>query len=109
MKPLAWLAAALLPAGLSAGPVYGVILFNAQALRGASVRIDCPGARQPATGSTLDDGSYRVQVPQQGRCTFTVRTGGLQTQTEIVSLQDAAQYNFEVITTGGNRYELRRK
>jgi hypothetical protein len=111
MRRFKWLSVILtvFPAFLSAGPIYGVILFNSAALRGATISITCPGA-PPVPGSTLDDGSYRVSVPRQGRCTFTVTSntvpGGA--RAEVVSLQDAAQYNFVVVPAGGG-YELRRR
>ena len=110
MRQRAWLAAALafVPAYLSAGPIYGVILLNSAALRGASIRVECPGARGPATGSTLDDGSYRVQLAQKGRCIFTVATSSFQAKTDVVSLEDSVQYNFVVVAANG-RYELRRR
>lgn len=98
---------AIVPSFLTCGPLYGVILFNSQALRGAAISVDCPGA-PPATGSTLDDGSYRVSVPRQGRCTFTVKNNTFQARAEVVSLQDAAQYNFVVVAANGG-YELRRR
>ncbi|MBZ5631711.1 MAG: hypothetical protein LAO55_01165 [Acidobacteriia bacterium] len=109
MRQLRWFFAIIVavPAFLDGGPIYGVILFNSQAVRGAAISIACPGA-PPANGSTLDDGSYRVPVPRQGRCTFTVKSGNIQASAEVVSLQDAAQYNFVVVAAGGG-YELRRR
>ena len=111
MKRLKWLSAIImvLPAFLAAGPIYGVILFNSKALRGAAISITCAGD-PPATGSTLDDGSYRVLAPRQGRCTFTVTSSSFPgaARAEIVSLQDAAPYNF-VVVAGNGGYELRRR
>jgi hypothetical protein len=102
------LVVALFPALLWAGPIYGTIFLNGGALRGASVSIACPGG--PAvSGSTLDDGSYRIAVPRQGRCTFTVTNpafGAL--SAEVVSVPNAAEYNFMVVRGNGG-YELRRR
>ena len=110
MRRLKWLFAimAVVPGFLDAGPIYGVILFNSRALAGASIRVACPGA-PPAAGSTLGDGSYRVPVPRQGKCTFTVTSPGFRgpASTDIVSVQDAAQYNF-VVVAGNAGYQLRR-
>lgn len=102
--------AAVVPAFLIGGPIYGVILFNSKALSGASISITCPGA-PPVPGSTFDDGSYRVSVPRQGRCTFTVTSRSFQgsVSADVVSLQDAARYNFEVVAAGHGGYELRRR
>ena len=111
MRRLRWMSVivALVPACLMAGPIYGVILYNSKALGGASITIACGGA-PPVTGSTLDDGSYRVSVPRQGHCTFTVTSGSFPgpVRTDIVSLQDAARYNF-VVVAGNGGYELRRR
>jgi hypothetical protein len=99
----------LAPALLSAGPIYGVILFNSRALGGASVNVACPGA-PPVNGSTLDDGSYRIGAPRQGRCTMTVTSRAFPgpVRADIVSLQDASLYNF-VVVAGNGGYELRRR
>jgi hypothetical protein len=111
MRRLRWLSVivALVPASLGAGPIYGVIVFNSKALGGASIAIAC-AASPPVTGTTLDDGSYRVSIPRQGRCTFTVTSSSFPgpVRTDIVSLQDAARYNFEV-AAGNGGYELRRR
>ncbi len=111
MRRFRWLPVVglIFPGFLGAGPIYGVILFNAKALSGAAITIACAGAA-PATGSTLDDGSYRVPVRPQGRCSFTLTSASFPgpVRTEIVSLQDAAPYNFVVVAANGG-YELRRR
>jgi hypothetical protein len=85
-------------------------MFQSRALNGAAITIVCPGA-PPITGSTLDDGSYKVPVPRQGRCTFTVTSRAFSgpARTDVVSLQDAARYNFEVVAITNGRYELQRR
>jgi hypothetical protein len=100
---------ALGPACLYAGPIYGSIFFNGTALRGASIAVAC-GGRPAAGGSTLDDGSYRVVVPQTGRCTISVTSSAFpgQARGEIVSSSAATQYNFAVVKGGGG-FELRRQ
>ena len=101
------LAALLCPALLCAGPIYGVIFFNGSAVRGASITVSCGG---PAGGgSTLDDGSYRINVPREGRCIFTVSSGSFgQASAEVVLSSGAVQYNFAVVRGGGG-FELRRQ
>jgi hypothetical protein len=101
---------ALCPVLLWAGPIYGTIFINGHALSRASISITCVGA--PAVpGNTLDDGSYRVAVPREGRCTFTVTSPSFQGQAsaDVVSLPNAAEYNFSVVPKGGGGYELRRR
>jgi hypothetical protein len=97
------------PALLSAGPIYGVIFFNGNALRGASISIECPAAR-PFTGATLDDGSYRIAVAQQGRCRFNVTSPSFKgpASADVVSLTDAAPYNFTVVQSASG-YALRKQ
>ena len=111
MRQLLKLSAILMlaPVFLAAGPIYGIILFNSGALRGATVSIACPGA-SPVNGSTLDDGSYRITAPRQGRCTMTVTSPAFRgaARADIVSLQDASLYNFVVVAANGG-YELRRR
>ena len=111
MKPLACLclAVCLVPEVLNAGPVYGVVFFNGSALRGASIRIECPAAKT-YTGSTLDDGSYRVAVQPQGRCKFSVTSPSFKgpASADVVSVADAASYNFTVVQAGSG-YELRKQ
>jgi hypothetical protein len=97
----------LCPALLWAGPIYGTIFFNGGALRGASISIACPGGAD-VPGSTLDDGSYRVVVPREGRCTLTVRNASWVASGDVVSIPNAAEYNFDVVQKGGG-YELRRR
>lgn len=95
------------PACLYAGPIFGSIFFNNAALRGASIRISCSG-RVVASGSTLDDGSYRINVPNEGRCTFSVSSNNIQASADVVSSSSAARYNF-VVVRGNGGYELRRQ
>jgi hypothetical protein len=97
------------PAILSAGPIYGVIFFNGNALRGASISIECPAARA-SVGATLDDGSYRVAVPQQGRCRFNVTSPSFKgsASADVLSLSDASPYNFTVVQSGSG-YALRKQ
>ena len=104
------LVVALCPALLWAGPIYGTIFYNDGALRGASISIACAGG-PPIPGSTLDDGSYRIAVPREGRCTFTVTSPSFQgaASADVVSLPNAAEYNFAVVQRGGGGYELRRR
>ena len=111
MKPLVRLSLALLlvPQLLNAGPIYGVIFFNGSALRGASISIECPAVK-PFTGSTLDDGSYRVPVQPQGSCKFTVTSASFKgtASANVISVADAAPYNFTVVQSVSG-YELRKQ
>ena len=100
------IAALLSPALLSAGAIYGSIIFNGTGLKGAAITIACGG--DAVKGSTLDDGSYRVTAPE-GRCTFTVASPAFgMASAEVTSASSATRYSFEVVKAG-NGYELRRQ
>jgi hypothetical protein len=96
----------LVPAAAPAGPIYGTILFNDAALKGAAIVVAC--GDQMVKGATLDDGSYRVTVPE-GRCTLTVTSDRFgKASAAVVSSSSAARYSFNVVK-GGDGYELRRQ
>ena len=88
--------------------MYGSIFFNGRALGRASISVACNGGG--GNGSTLDDGTYRVNVRGEGRCTFTVTSGSFQgaARADVVSSPNSAQYNF-VVVRSGNGFELRRQ
>jgi len=74
MKPVRSLCLALIlvvPAILHAGQIYGTIVSGGQPLKGASFEIHC-GKESAVTGTTGGDGTYRINVPQEGQCTFTL-------------------------------------
>jgi hypothetical protein len=97
----------LCPAFLCAGMISGSIFFESAALRKANISITCPNGS--VSGMTLDDGSYRISVPQEGRCTFTVTgPGNIQASAVVFSYSTAARYDF-VVVRAGNGYELRRR
>lgn len=103
------LLAALSPVLLSAGPVFGYILLNGGALRGATVIVRY-GGREVGRQVTLDDGSYRLSAPN-GRCSIAVVSSAFagEARGEVVSSDVAAQYTFDVVRGGNGAYELRRR
>ena len=105
-----FLIAALWPPFVWAGPIYGSIFFNGAALRGAQISVSC-GGRLVAQGATLDDGSYRISLAQEGRCIFSVTSPSFQGQAnaEVVSSTGAAEYKFAVVARPGGGFELRRQ
>ncbi len=108
MRHLVLTAAALLsvPSLALAGPVYGSVFFNGAALKAAAITVACGG--ETVKGATLDDGTYRVRVPE-GKCTFTVAGQPFGTATaEIVSSSSAVRYVFDVVKSDGG-YELRKQ
>ena len=112
MRRRVWLilAAALSPAIVWAGPIYGSIFFNGAAVRGGKVDVSC-GGRLAAQGVTLDDGSYRLRVEPEGRCVLSVTGPGFPgpASAEVVSSSGAAEYKFAVVPRPGGGFELRRQ
>jgi hypothetical protein len=104
---LVCLFAAFCPARLFGGPILGTIYFRGQVLRRAAVHIACPGGG--GNGSTLDDGSYRINVQVQGSCTLTVNSPAGAVGAPVVSSAGAAQYNFAVVQKPDGGWELRRQ
>lgn len=109
MRALKYLCAAgllLIPAVAFAGQVYGTIVMDGKAVGGASIEIVC-GSDAPATGTTGADGSYRINVPQQGQCTLTLPSHG-KASAMIFSSPNPSAFNFELVKAG-DKYELKRK
>ena len=96
----------LVAARAEAGAIYGSIIFNGAGLKGGDITITCGG--QVAKGATLDDGSYRLTVPE-GRCIFAVANAAFgKASAEVSSASSATRYNFEVVK-GASGFELRRQ
>src|SRR5688572_2118773 len=65
------LALLVLPTIADAGQIYGTIVLGGQGVKGAPIEIQC-GKEAAVTGTTAGDGSYRINVSQQGQCTLTL-------------------------------------
>jgi hypothetical protein len=86
----------LLPSLLYGGQIFGSIKGAAN----ATIEISCGGS--VTQGATASDGSYSINVPQQGQCTFTLPQHGA--STIVVSYPNPAQYDFELV---GNQLQRR--
>ena len=83
------------PVALYAGQIYGFIVqADGAPLKGAAIRIDCGGA--PISGATAADGTYRINVPQQGPCKLTLPGNG-GAAADVVSYPNPSQYNFQLV------------
>jgi hypothetical protein len=110
MKPIKglWLLLVLIaPVVLDAGQIYGTIVSEGQGVKSVSVEIKC-GDEAPVTGSTAADGSYRINVPQQGQCTLALPSYEGRPSAVIFSSPNPASYNFDLVKVDG-KYELRRR
>jgi hypothetical protein len=111
MKSVKHLCLALLlfaPAVLYAGQIYGTIVSDGKPLKSASIEIQC-GKEGAVTGSTAGDGAYRINVPQEGQCTFALPTFEGRPSATVFSSPNPASYNFELAKLADGKYELRRR
>ena len=105
LKALFVVAALLVPAASYAGQVYGTIVMDGKGVGGANIEIQC--GNDMTTGSTGADGSYRINVPQQGQCTFSLPSHG-KASAMIFSGPNPSAFNFELVKTG-DKFELKRR
>jgi len=109
MRPIAGVVLALFaPAVLYAGQIYGTIVSDGQAVKGAAIEIQC-GKEAAVTGSTAADGSYRINVEQQGQCTLSLPSYEGRPSAVVFSSPNPSLYNFELAKLGDGKYELRRR
>ena len=96
----------LFPSLLHAGQIFGSITAGGKGVAGAAIEISCGGA--VTTGSTSGDGSYRINVPQQGQCTLTLSGYEGRPSSAVFSYPNPRQYDFELV--GANKsYQLRKR
>ena len=111
MKPLATavvVSTLLFSAVVSAGQIYGTIVLEGQGLKSAAIEIQC-GKEAAVTGTTAADGSYRINVSQQGQCTLTLPSYEGQPSAAIFSGPNPAAYNYELVKLANGKFELKRR
>jgi len=86
------------PIAVYAGQIYGFIVNEGgKPLPNVTIEISCGGGK-PIVGQTLGDGTYRINIPQQGPCKLTLpRNGGV--AANVVSYPNPSQYNFQLVGT----------
>jgi hypothetical protein len=94
----------LLPAYLQAGPMYGSVTQGGRGVANTHIRVQCPGGS--SDGDTIGDGSFRFNVSQEGRCTFTL-TAFPGASAIVFSYGKPTHYDFELLPRPGGQYELR--
>jgi len=105
LKAVFVVAALLVPAASYAGQVYGSIVMDGKGVGGANIEIQCGDAQ--TTGTTGADGSYRINVPQQGQCTLSLPSHG-KASAMIFSGPNPSAFNFELVKAG-DKFELKRR
>jgi hypothetical protein len=96
------------PAVLYAGQIYGSIVLDGQPVKGANIEIQCD-KEAAVTGSTSTEGAYRINVPQQGQCTFTLPAFEGRPSATVFSTPNPVSYNFELSKLADGKYSLRRR
>lgn len=98
----------VLPAVVDAGQIYGTIVLGGQGVKGAVIEIQC-GKEAAVTGTTAADGSYRINVSEQGQCTLTLPSYEGRPSAAVFSGPNPAAYNYELVKLSDGKYELKRR
>jgi hypothetical protein len=94
------------PGLVYAGRIYGSVTAEGKGLANTAIEIDCAGT--VTKGATAADGSYRIDVTTQGKCTFTLTAHPGRPSAVVFSYPDPSQYDFEVVKADG-KVRLRRR
>jgi len=97
-----------LPAGVSAGQIYGTIVLDGQGVKSVAIEVEC-GKDEPVKGTTAADGSYRINVAPQGQCTLRLPSYEGRPSAAIFSGPNPAAYNYELVKLADGKYELKRR
>ena len=100
--------ALLVPSVVYAGQVYGTIVMDGKGVASASIEIQC-GSDAVTKGTTAADGAYRINVQQQGQCTFTLPDHAGKPAATVFSGPNPALYNFELVKGGDGNFALKRR
>lgn len=76
-----------------AGEIYGTIKEGGKPIKaGTKVEVKCAKGSYGAETDKL--GSYRLFVPEQGKCTLSVKSGDVAPRMTVNSFEDSARYNL---------------
>ena len=90
---LAILCLAILCTSALAGELYGTIKEGGKPVKaGTKVEVKCAKGSYGAETDKL--GSYRVFVPEQGKCALSVKSGDAAPQMTVHSFEDSTRYNL---------------
>jgi hypothetical protein len=102
-----WLTIALLvPAVVEAGQVYGTIVLSG---KGVKTKIEIKCGTDTTPGESAADGTYRLNVAQQGQCTLALPEYMGAPSSAIFSAPNPSAYNFELVQKPDGNYELKRR
>jgi hypothetical protein len=100
--------ALLAPAVVYAGQIYGTIVLEGQGVKSAAIEIQC-GKDEPVKGTTAADGSYRINVAEQGQCTLTLPSYEGRPSAAVFSGPNPSAYNYELVKGANGKFELKRR
>jgi hypothetical protein len=76
-----------------AGEFYGTIKEGGKPVKaGTKIEVKCAKGNYGAETDKL--GSYRLFVPEQGKCALSVKSGDVAPQMTVHSFEDSARYNL---------------
>ncbi|WP_354002263.1 carboxypeptidase-like regulatory domain-containing protein [Paraburkholderia caribensis] len=90
VRTMGLVALVAVPVWTYAATIYGVVRRDNQPLHNESVVLNCAGTE--VTTNTDSNGSYRLTLPQTGRCTVRIRGAGA----EVILYSNPTRYDFEV-------------
>ena len=101
---LLWITA---PFPLFAGEIRGAVTEGGKSVgQGVGIEVRCGDKAYQATTDRY--GSYRLFIPEKGKCTLSVPYQGQQPSREVISFNESTRYDFALQKDGGE-YSLRRK
>jgi hypothetical protein len=76
-----------------AGEIYGTVKEGGKPVK-AGTKLEVKCAKGSYSAETDNLGSYRLFVPEQGKCTLSVKAGDASPQMTIHSFEDSSRYNL---------------
>lgn len=76
-----------------AGEFYGTIKEGGKPVK-AATKVEVKCAKGAYSAETDKLGSYRLFVPEQGKCAFSVKSGDAAPQMTVHSFEDSTRYNL---------------
>jgi len=75
------------------GELYGTIKEGGKPIK-AATKVEVKCAKGSYSAETDKLGSYRVFVPEQGKCSLSVKSGDVAPQMTVHSFEDSTRYNL---------------
>jgi hypothetical protein len=98
----------LSPGSLSAAQMLGTIRQGGNPLPNAAIQVSCGGHRHD--GKTDQYGSYSINIPEKGKCSFFVTVNGRTAgPVDVFSYDDPVRADFDVIPDSNGNLALRRR